>query len=160
MAKPELLSQLRDVHLPQDVSWWPLAIGWWVLIALLLLGISFFIIHRYNLKKKFHFSRLALNEISELEKAKESDWLIQLETLLKRAALCHFPKQQVAALTEQDWTKFLLDTGQNIWSDQSLAMLKDGAYRAPKTIDNNHKASLFEQSKQWLKQLPEEANNV
>ena len=25
---------LRDLHLPEVVSWWPLAPGWWVLIAL------------------------------------------------------------------------------------------------------------------------------
>ena len=30
---PELLP-LRDLHLPEMVGWWPLAPGWWFLIAL------------------------------------------------------------------------------------------------------------------------------
>ena len=33
MKTPEL--PLRDIHLPEPVSWWPLAPGWWLCIALL-----------------------------------------------------------------------------------------------------------------------------
>ncbi len=34
------LEQLRDIHLPQSVHWWPPAPGWWIVAALLLaLGI-------------------------------------------------------------------------------------------------------------------------
>ena len=32
---PESLP-LKDIHLPADVPWWPLAPGWWVLLAALL----------------------------------------------------------------------------------------------------------------------------
>ena len=28
------LAQLRDIHLPEPILWWPLAPGWWVLIVL------------------------------------------------------------------------------------------------------------------------------
>ena len=31
------LAQLRDIHLPAAVSWWPLAPGWWVLLAVVLI---------------------------------------------------------------------------------------------------------------------------
>ncbi len=34
--KPEPLP-LRDIHLPAPVSWWPLADGWWLCFALLVL---------------------------------------------------------------------------------------------------------------------------
>jgi len=30
------LAQLRDIHLPDPVSWWPLAPGWWALGAIVL----------------------------------------------------------------------------------------------------------------------------
>jgi hypothetical protein len=42
------LSQLKDIHLPDDISWWPLAIGWWLLITIL--PTIFFIIGSFNIK--------------------------------------------------------------------------------------------------------------
>ena len=29
---------LRDLHLPEGIGWWPLAPGWWVVIALVMIG--------------------------------------------------------------------------------------------------------------------------
>ena len=35
---------LRDLHLPEAIGWWPLAPGWWILIAIALVGLGFLII--------------------------------------------------------------------------------------------------------------------
>ena len=34
---------LRDLHLPEAIGWWPLAPGWWLVIAIALVGIGYFI---------------------------------------------------------------------------------------------------------------------
>ncbi len=43
------LAQLHDIHLPGSVSWWPLAPGWWILLAVVLIvltGLGFMEIRR------------------------------------------------------------------------------------------------------------------
>ena len=37
---------LRDLHLPEAISWWPLAPGWWVVIGLTMVLIGV-ILQRY-----------------------------------------------------------------------------------------------------------------
>ncbi|WP_161957559.1 DUF4381 domain-containing protein [Mariprofundus sp. EBB-1] len=39
-ADTDPLAQLRDIHLPDAISWWPLAPGWWMLFALILIIIA------------------------------------------------------------------------------------------------------------------------
>ena len=159
MAKPDLLSQLRDVHLPPEVDWWPLAIGWWVLIALSLLSLIVLIVRYRRLSFKTRYSRMALIELKELQNKYDKNWLVQLDVLLKRSSLAHFQKNTVASLTEQQWIDFLLSTGsltngENIWTDDSLRLLKDGVFRQSNSIDREQQEILFKQSKIWLEQLP------
>jgi len=30
---------LKDIHLPDAITWWPLAIGWWLLIVMVIAAI-------------------------------------------------------------------------------------------------------------------------
>ena len=46
MDSEELLSQLADIHLPVDVTYWPPAIGWWVLVIFILTG-GYLLVKRY-----------------------------------------------------------------------------------------------------------------
>ena len=60
--------ELRDIHLPTEISWWPLAPGWWIVIGLILLGIviSIFLYRRQQARKHY----LAAEQ--ELQKIKHS----------------------------------------------------------------------------------------
>ena len=90
---PELmaqLNQLKDVRLPQAVSWWPPAPGWWVLaiilLSLLITVLVIFIARRSSLKY------VALKELNRL-RIQDSDKIsiLQLGTeisiLLRRIIL-------------------------------------------------------------------------
>ncbi|MRX28510.1 DUF4381 domain-containing protein [Kangiella sp. HZ709] len=160
MAQQELLSKLKDVHLPAEVSWWPLAIGWWLLIGSLLLSLTVLLVIRLQKAKKFRLSKLAIKELNIIASSHSDNWLMQLEVLLKRASLAYFPKPKVASLTQESWINFLISTGKDVWNDQSLMLLKDGVFQDKKAIPTSHKNQLLSEAKQWLLQLPLETNNV
>lgn len=62
----EVLSQLRDVHLPEAPSWWPLALGYWLVFFLLALLIVLLVL----LYRRKAPSRLIKKQlIKELDRA-------------------------------------------------------------------------------------------
>ena len=52
--QPDLLQQLRDIHLPAAPGWWPPAPGWWLLA---LLGITLLILAIRALQRRMHRQR-------------------------------------------------------------------------------------------------------
>ena len=57
--------------LPDAVSWWPPAPGWWIVFItclLIVLGAYLFFKHRKNRVVKPDYKKLALKELKELQK--------------------------------------------------------------------------------------------
>lgn len=54
MDPKQLLSLLRDIHIPEGVSFWPLAPIWWIILALLIIAgvVSFAIYLKGRLKRR------------------------------------------------------------------------------------------------------------
>src|SRR5690606_20856396 len=69
---PETLP-LRDLHLPDPVGWWPLAPGWWILLALVLVALllAWRVLHLR--RRRNAARRLALAELARLEAAYAAD---------------------------------------------------------------------------------------
>lgn len=151
--KAQLLEQLRDIHLPEPSSWWPLALGWWLVIGLFLLiailGILFYIYQ----KQRARFARLALIELTRIEE-NDPAWLIKLHQIMRRVSLCYFDKSLLTNLDVTGWINFLSTTGQQVWSTESLSLLRDATYKDPSTIPDALRNKLFSEVNQWLIQLP------
>ncbi len=103
---------LRDLHLPDPVGWWPLAPGWWILIALLAAGLAWLAAYLYR-RWRFHAPRrhalreLARYEAEYLEHRNPVVFGRQVSELLRRAMLAYAPRAEVAGLTGEAWLQWL-----------------------------------------------------
>jgi hypothetical protein len=106
------LSQLRDIHLPVEPSWWPPAPGWWLLILLaiaLLTVLLVWLIRRYRANA---YRRAGLRQLRALRERQQSEpdaiaYLSTINGLLKSVALRGYPDADIAARSGDLWVDFL-----------------------------------------------------
>ena len=135
MSNP--LDNLRDIHLPEPVSAWPPAPGWWIL-AILVLALTVWIVlkirENYNQKQLL---RVSLSSAAQLElvyqKHKDPQRLVrEYSSLLRRIALARFPRHKVASLTGSDWLKFLDESAKvNLFDSEAGKLLLFAPYQKP-----------------------------
>lgn len=113
------LSGMKDIKLPIEPDWFPLASGWWVIFVgfvILCALISFMGIRSYFSAKSYTLRTLKAMKnasLSDIEFAKEAS------KLLKRVAILKFGSDRVASLSDQKWGLFLLDQGKNLTEAQA-----------------------------------------
>ncbi|MFM2587187.1 DUF4381 domain-containing protein [Vibrio sp. TBV020] len=92
---------LNPMHLPEPPSWLPLSWGWWALIAgLLVTTLTLYLFVRWR-KKRLAPKKTALRLLANGNKPSEAIELV------RQAALCYFPREQIAQLTGKEWYTFL-----------------------------------------------------
>ena len=150
------LAQLRDIHLPQAVSWWPLAPGWWLLMLLLLAGLAIVARCLWLRRQRNAYRRSGEQELEQLfaswQNSKETRaFLQQLNALLKRVALYSFPRADVAAMNGARWTRFL-DQHSADGADTAFSggPLEYGPYAA--TVDGIDVEAVHHSSLRWLRE--------
>jgi len=103
---------IRDLHLPDMIGWWPPAPGWWLLIALALLGLCYELYRLWRRWRRNAPRRLALKELKRVrgdyDRGIDKVTLAkQLSELLRRAMLAYAPRDEVAGLTGSSWLLWL-----------------------------------------------------
>ena len=152
MSNP--LDQLRPNHLPDPVSWWPPAIGWWI-SALLIIGLVVLVSllmtrairkNRYRRQAK----RIGKQLLSDFQQHGDKRQFVQAcNQLLKRTALQAYPSDQVAKLSGQPWQQFLSDTsGNKAFLETAGAALGEQLYQNETNIDVD---ALHSMTLSWIK---------
>lgn len=139
------LAQLRPLHLPDAVGWWPPAPGWWLLAGLLLLlGVALLWWRRRSALR-----RTALAELQRLQREQPDDarLVVALNLLLRRVALARFPRVQVAALSGDSWLQFL-ELHASGFVNGPGRVLASGPYQ-PDCIFN--RSELLALARQWIR---------
>lgn len=103
---------LRDLHLPDAIGWWPLAPGWWGVIAALGILLGYVLLRlyrqwRFNAPRRYAMHELARYEAEYLEHRNPVTLGKQLSELLRRGMLAYAPREEVAGLTGSEWLAWL-----------------------------------------------------
>jgi len=147
---------LRDIHLPPEISWWPLAWGWWALLALVvLILVILFNWWRQRSSSQKHVDlsaqASALKELERIEQQYSHDPLglvRELSVLLRRIAISLYGRRNVAGLTGMTWLQFLDKQGSSpVFSERFQQSLTELPYRAQGSTDAQ---ALVQEVRQWL----------
>ena len=103
------LQDLIDIRTPAAIENWPPAYGWWLLAALVVLGIFLLIICLIKARKIRVPKRQALIALQQIDAA-SPEGVSQLNQLLKRVVITYFPDQNVQEMYGIKWTAFLVNT--------------------------------------------------
>ena len=149
------LDQLRDIHLPETVAWWPIAVGWW-LLAIIFLMILALLVWRYKQKKAHrHTVKLALKSLSDLESDSRLDsqqWLQTFSALLRQIAINLSGREDAAGLVGNQWLAYLdQHNKQQAFTKGAGKVLAVDPYRVDSSYD---RAALMKLAKQWVKSSP------
>ena len=134
MSNGDALAQLKDIHLPPPISWWPIAPGWYGLVGLVVsLLLAGFFVRRFYCRGRAKREGLRLLLIYE-KQAQQGDSsaviCAQVTELLRRVALVYFPRQDIAGLQGDDWIMFLNQTGKRTDFMSVRSLLLDRPYQS------------------------------
>lgn len=107
------LSGLRDIHLPDPISAWPPAPGWWCLTILSLFALGITAYRLYWRHRNNRYRRLALQRLGEIDyrNKNQGEYLQAINHLLKQTVLAASHTKRAAGLTGSAWLEFLDRTG-------------------------------------------------
>lgn len=148
MPQQDPLAQLKDIHLPEAISAWPPAPGWWILAVMLLSLLIWGCIWFIQRHKQNRYRQQALLELQQLND--QGTALTNINALLKRVALVAYPDQQVASLNGEQWVSFLHRCCPQV-TDGSFALLAQGPYQDPGKISDSDIKTLQNHCSTWIK---------
>ena len=102
---------LRDIHVPDPVSGWPPALGWWLLVGLVIAIVAGALVWRHW-RRRGLLRRTALAELARVREAFRAHGDAhrlsrELSVLLRRVCVARFPRQEAAGLAGDAWLAFL-----------------------------------------------------
>ncbi len=115
MNPQDPLAQLRDIIEPGAISWWPLAMGWWILLAIVFALLIATVLWLQHQRRVNAYRRAAKAELHQLWRQYQKDrnteaFLSQLIQLLRRTFLFGFPGQGTQTLQGESWLALLDST--------------------------------------------------
>ena len=149
---PTLLD-LKDIHEPDAIGWWPPAIGWWILAVAVPLLIIFLIWFYKRLTRKTALKTASkmLAQIKQDATRDSFQKLSELSVLVRRVAISVSPRAKAAGLTGRQWLAFLDRSVKGLpFSEGVGQLLADAPYRKT-PVTEQEMSQLIDLCEDWLK---------
>ena len=142
------LSGLKDIRLPIEPSFWPLAKGWYLLfISIVILSILIFIFWKIYQNKPLPY---ALRELKKIKNENSNQSLKELSQLLKRVAMAKFGRDAIAPLHEDEWQEFILSVAPDVFTVKQAEQLAYTVYNPNKKIADK---KILISAEKWIKKV-------
>lgn len=154
-AGPDPLEGLRDIRLPQAVSFWPPAPGWWILagLVLVLALIALLLEYRRRQTLAYRVDRQWRAMAQDSARFADSRALAAAgAVLMRRVLLSHMDTAGAATLTGESWEREL-EAGKGALPDGIAAFVARAPYLPPGApgADAVDRAALVEAVRHWIR---------
>ena len=143
---------LKDIHLPDAINWWPPALGWWLLAISIPLFcfLLFWLYKRITRKTAIKTAKKLILQIKQNTKTDDKQKLTELSKLIRRVAISLSPRVETASLTGQTWLEYLDKSVTGTpFSQGAGKVLATAQYQ--KSTTNIDITSLINACEDWLK---------
>lgn len=144
---------LKDIHEPEAIGWWPPAIGWWILAVAIPLLIIFLVwfYKRLTRKTALKTANKILAQIKQDATRDNLSVVCDLSVLVRRVAISVSPRAKAAGLTGRQWLEFLDRSVKGLpFSEGVGQLLADAPYRKTPVTDQEL-SQLIDLCEDWLK---------
>ena len=121
---PDNLPGLRDIHIPQGLSDFPMGYGWWVIALICILSWVLFKFIRFTIiksKKRYAINLLKNITLDNVQKSASA-----MSEILRRICVYKYP--QALVLSGNEWVEFLNKNAKSKLKEQASKLLVDAPY--------------------------------
>ncbi len=143
---------LKELSLPEPVSWWPQTTGWYVLAAIILGAAVWLGLRLRDRYRRNAYRRKGLAELQAM--TSDPATLATLPFLLRKSALAAAEREEVAMLRGNDWIEWLnRSAGRELFCEQDAKTLDRLAYAEESAawLDETTTLHLLNASTAWMR---------
>lgn len=152
------LKQLKDLALPEPISWFPHTWAWFCLFALIFCALVYVLFRWFRRYRANAYRREALEELERFEEQlpQSSDAVSasqQVARLLKRVALVSWSRTKVARLSGDEWITFMQKHSSEKIDTALSSYIGNDEYRGelPPLKLSRWKSSLIPSAREWIR---------
>ena len=153
--------ELRDIHLPDDSLWWPLAPGWWLLVLLLIVlaGLFWWLRKHYRRRGLYRSCQRQFSQLrSDIIKGQSENAVTEISTFLRRVLISYQGRDSSAGLSGENWIAAIRKLDQaSIFNDEQIEFLAYAQYQQNASCDID---DLLTKTGHWVRQLPKEPDRA